>query len=150
MGLKEQLQADLREAMKAGQVVRRDTLRMTIAAINNKAIEIGGTSTVLDEDQCLSVVLNAVKTRKDSATQYDAANRDDLAQVERAEIAVLEGYLPQAMSDEETKGAVEAAIQSTGATSRAQMGQVIKTVMAAHKGSVDGKLVQRLCAELLS
>lgn len=150
MGLKEQLEADLKDAMRARDVVRRDTLRMTIAGLRNKAIELGGTSTVLDENQCLGVVLNAVKTRKDSATQYDAAGRDDLAKIERAEIAVLEGYLPQAMSDEETKTAVQAAIESTGATSRAQMGQVIKTVMAAHRGSVDGKLVQRLCAELLA
>ncbi len=63
---------------------------------------------------------------------------------------MLQGYLPQALSEEETKAAVEAAIQTVGADSRAQMGQVIKTVMGAHKGSVDGKLVQRLCAELLS
>ncbi|HIG87068.1 MAG TPA: GatB/YqeY domain-containing protein [Planctomycetes bacterium] len=150
MGLKEQLEADLKEAMKAQEVVRRDTLRMTLAAMKNRAIELGGTATVLDEDQCLAVVLNAVKTRKDSASQYDSAGREDLAATERAEIAVLQGYLPQALSEEETKAAVEAAIQTVGADSRAQMGQVIKTVMGAHKGSVDGKLVQRLCAELLS
>jgi hypothetical protein len=150
MGLKEQLEADLKEAMKAGETVRRDTLRMTLAALKNRAIELGGTATVLDQDQCLAVVLGAVKTRKDSASQYDDAKRDDLAKIERAEIEVLQGYLPKALSEEETRAVVQAAIESSGATSNKQMGLVMKVVMGSHRGSVDGKLVQRLCGELLS
>ena len=98
----------------------------------------------------MAVVLNQVKTRTDSAQQYDAADRADLADKERAEIAVLQGYLPQQLSEDETRAAVEKAIADTGASSKADLGKVIKAVMAAHKGQVDGKQVQRLIAEMLS
>jgi uncharacterized protein YqeY len=128
--LKSRLDADLKAAMKAGEALRRDTLRMVIAAVKNRA--------------------NQVKTRTDSAQQYDAAGRADLADKERAEIEVLQGYLPQQLSEAETRAAVEKAIADTGASSKADLGKVIKAVMAAHKGQVDGKQVQRLIAELLS
>lgn len=150
MDLKSRLDADLKAAMKAGEAVRRDTLRMVIAAVKNRAIEVGGANTVLDDDAVMAVVLNQVKTRTDSAEQYDAAGRADLADKERAEIEVLQGYLPQQLSEDETRAAVERAIADTGASSKADLGKVIKAVMAAHKGQVDGKQVQRLIAELLS
>lgn len=150
MGLKDQLDADLKEAMKAGDALKRDTLRMVIAALKNKAIEVGGAGTVLDDAQVLSVVMGQVKSRTDSAEQYDAAGRTDLAEKERAEIGVLQGYLPRQLTEDETLLAVRKAIEEVGATSKADLGKVIKVVMAAHRGEVDGKLVQGLIARELA
>ena len=150
MGIRDQIESDLKIAMKAGETLRRDTLRMVIAAFKNKAIELEGTKYVLSEDEALAVLANAVKTRTDSATQYDAAGRPELADRERAEIAVIQGYLPKALSEADTITAVEAAIRSTGAASKADVGKVIKAVMAAHKGRADGKLVQQLAAARLA
>lgn len=149
MGLVDTISADMKDAMRAGDTLKRDTLRMVIAGFKNKAVEPGRESPELSEEEALSVVLGAVKSRKDSAQQFDEAGRDELAKKERAEIAVIEGYLPQGLSEEETRAAVERAIAETGAASKADIGKVMKAVMAAHKGQVDGKAVQQLAARLL-
>lgn len=149
MGLIETINADMKDAMRAGDTLKRDTLRMVIAGFKNKAVEPGRKSPQLSDEEALGVVLAAVKSRKDSAQQYDEAGRDELAEKERAEIAVIEGYLPKGLSEEETQAAVERAIAETGAASKADIGKVMKAVMAAHKGQVDGKAVQQLAARLL-
>ena len=149
MSLRERIEADMKAAMKAGETLRRDTLRMVIAGFKNKAVEPGRKSPDLSEDEVQAVVAYSVKTRKDSATQYDEAGRPELAEKERAEIAVLEDYLPKQLDEAATRAAVEAVIAETGATGKADMGKVMKGVMAAHKGQVDGKLVSRLAGELL-
>lgn len=149
MSMRDQISADMKAAMKAGDTVRRDTLRMVIAAFKNKAVEAGRESPELSEEEVMAVLAYSVKTRKDSASQYDDANRPELAAIERAEIAVIEGYLPQQMDEDATKAAVEAAIAETGAASKADLGKVMKHVMAAHKGTVDGKLVSRFAGQLL-
>ncbi len=144
--LSDQLGSDLKDAMRAGETVRRDTLRMVLAAMKNRRIEVGAE---LDEDQQMSVLMSAVKSRKDSVEQYSANDRQDLADKELAEIAVIEGYLPQQMGPQETAELVRAKIAELGLTSKREMGQLMKAVMADHKGSVDGKLVQRLAGEHL-
>lgn len=144
--LETQIQEDMKSAMRAGETLRRDTLRMLIAALKNERIDKGAD---LDEDSVLAVVRRGVKSRKDSAQQYRDAGRDELADKEEAEIAVLEGYLPQMLDEAATIAAVEAAIAETGASEKCDLGKVMKAVMAAHKGLVDGKLVNRLAGERL-
>ena len=141
-----QIQDDMKSAMRAGETLRRDTLRMLIAALKNERIDKGAD---LDEDSVLAVVRRGVKLRKDSAQQYRDAGRDELADKGEAEIAVLEGYLPQMLDEAATIAAVEAAIAETGASEKCDLGKVMKAVMAAHKGLVDGKLVNRLAGERL-
>ena len=146
MSLKDQLEADLKDAMRAGEVLRRDTLRMVLAAMKNRRIELGED---LNDEQQLAVLRSNVKSRVDSAQQYEKAGRDDLAAKEAAEIEMIEGYLPKMLSESDTKRIVEEAIAEVGAASRKDMGRVIKAVMAKHKGLVDGKLVQGLAAGML-
>ena len=144
--LENQIQDDMKSAMRAGETLRRDTLRMLIAALKNERIDRGAD---LDEESVLAVVRRGVKSRKDSAQQYRDAGRDELAEKEEAEIAVLEGYLPQMLDEAATIAAVEAAIAETGASEKCDLGKVMKAVMAAHRGLVDGKLVNRLAGERL-
>jgi len=137
---------DVKAAMKSGEVLRRDTLRMLSAALKNAKIEKMG---ALDDAECLAVVRSAVKSRRDSAEQYRAANRPDLAQKEEAEIAVLEGYLPKQLDEAGTRALIQSVIAETSATGKAALGTVMKAIMAKHRDSVDGKLVQRLLGEYL-
>ena len=144
--LGEGLQEDLKGAMRRGDDVARSTLRMVIAALKNRRIEEGRDLTEAEE---LAVLGKQVKSRQDSAEQYAAAGRDELAERERAEIAVIQGYLPAQLGEDETRAIVRAAIEAVGASSKKELGRVMKAVLAEHKGSVDGKLVQRLASELL-
>jgi uncharacterized protein YqeY len=149
MTLKEQLEADVKQAMRDGDTLKRDTLRMVLAGVKNKAIADGGAGHELDDAGVLDVIAKAVKSRVESAQQYEQAGRDELAQKEAAEIEVLQGYLPKQLSEAATKDVVQAAIAETGAASKADIGKVMKAVMASHKGQVDGKLVQQLAGQLL-
>ncbi len=137
---------DLKAAMKAGEALRRDTLRMLSAALKNAKIEKMG---ALDDAECLAVVRSAVKSRRDSAEQYRAAKRPDLAEKEESEIAILEGYLPKQLDEAGTRALVQAVIAETGASGKAALGTVMKAIMAKHRDTVDGKLVQRLLGEYL-
>ena len=147
MALFERLQADLKEAMRAGDSLRRDTLRMVLADAKNRRIELGKD---LEEAEVEAVIRRGVKTRLDSAEQYESGGRPELAQKERAEIGVLEGYLPQQMGVDDVRKAVAEAIAETGASTRKDTGAVMKALMAKHKGRVDGKLANRILAELLA
>ena len=146
MSMIDRINDDLKAAMKSGETLKRDTLRMLTAALKNAKIEKMG---ALDDAECLAVVRSGVKSRKDSAEQYRAAKRPDLAEKEEAEIAVLEGYLPKQLDEAGTRTLLEAVIAETGATGKAQLGVVMKAVMAKHRDVIDGKLVQRLLGELL-
>ena len=146
MTLLEQLSEDVKDAMRAGENLRRDTLRMVLAAMKNRRIEVGEE---LNDDQQLAVLLSAVKSRTDSVVQYDANGRKDLADQERAEIEVIQGYLPQQLGEQETAEIVRAKITEMGLTSKKEMGQLMKAIMADHKGTVDGKLVQQFAAQEL-
>lgn len=146
MSYQERLQEDVKAAMRAGDAATRDTLRLLLAALKNKRIELGADLSEQDE---LQVLQKQKKSREDSATQYAAAGRADLEHKERAEIAVIERYLPQAPSEDEVRALVQAAVAETGASSKADLGKVMKAVMALHQGRVDGKTVQRIAGELL-
>ncbi len=147
MSLLTTLENDLKDAMRAGKALERDTLRMVISALKNKRIEVGAD---LDDATEMSVLMTAAKTRKESAQQYDDAGRPELAEKERSELGVIEAYLPKQLGEDEVRAIVEAIIADLGLSSKKDMGQVMKAVMAKHKGTVDGKLVQRLAGALLS
>lgn len=147
MPLITKVQSDLKAAMLAKNELVRDTLRMVLSEMKNRCIEVGRE---LDDGEQEAVLLRCVKTRRDSLEQYRKAERDDLADKEQAEIGVIEGYLPEQMSEDDVRDAVQAAIETTGAASKKDMGLVMKALMAEHKGRIEGKLAQRFVNELLS
>ena len=139
MSLKQQIISDMTAAMKAQDAARTSTLRMVKAAITNREKEGGGELT--DED-VQKLLRSQVKQRRDSVEQFEKAGRHELADKERAEIAIIETYLPQAASQEEIDQAVAAAIGETGASSMKDMGAVMKAAMRRLAGkNVDGKMV---------
>ena len=141
MTLVERITQDLTASMKAQDAARTSTLRMAKAALKNKEID---KRAPLDEAEALKIVQGLVKQREDSVEQYVKGNRPDLADKERAEIALLEAYLPAAVSDEEIAAAVDKAVAETGAASAKDMGKVMKAALAALAASgkaVDGKRV---------
>jgi len=139
MSLREQIVKDLTSAMKAQDANRTSTLRMVKAAMMNRQIEKGSE---LDDDEMQKLLRSLVKQRRDSIEQYEKAGRQELVDKEKAEIDVIETYLPQAASQDEILQAVAAAIAETGATSMKDMGKVMKVAQAALAGkNADGKLV---------
>jgi uncharacterized protein YqeY len=147
MSLEQQITEDIATAMKAKDTARLGTLRMLKAALMNKGVE---KNRALESAEELQVVSTLVKQRRDSIEQFTAGGREDLAAKERAEIAVLEAYLPPSVSDDELDRVVSQALSDTGATSPKDMGKVMKAVMAALAGkTVDGKAVsERVKAKL--
>ena len=142
MPLNDRLSEDLKNAMKAKDQLRMDTIRMIKAALFNKEIEL---NKALDESETNKVLTTMVKQRKESADQYRTANRSELAEKELKEIVIVESYLPQALSPEEVAQMVDAVVQETGATTAKDMGKVMKAVMARLAGqAVDGKLISEL------
>ena len=148
MSLKQQIISDMTAAMKAQDAARTSTLRMLKAAITNREKEGGGELT--DED-VQKLLRSQVKQRRDSVDQYQKASRQDLADKEQAEIAIIEAYLPQAASQEEIAQAVAAAVAETGASSMKDMGGVMKAAMAKLAGkNADGKMVSEAVKAKLS
>ncbi len=145
MSLKEQIMVDLKAAMKAKDVATRDALRMLKTALTEK--ELKGP---IDEAAALDVVKKAVKTRRESAAQYDEAGRTDLAEKERSEITALEKYLPAQLSEDEVRSAMEALAAELGVTEKKQMGQLIKAAKAKFPGQLDGKLAAKIAGSILS
>ena len=148
MSLQARIEADMKQAMRDRNELARDTLRMVISELKKKQVELLKDDLTAEEE--LAVLQRAVKTRQESVEQFEKAGRPELAAKERAEIEVVRAYLPQAMSEEETREVVRAAIAELGLTSRADVGRLMKPLMAKHKGRIDGKLVQKLAAELLA
>ena len=140
--LHDRLSEDLKQAMKARDQLRMDTIRMIKSALFNKEIEL---KKDLDEAEMNRVLTVLVKQRKEAAEQYQKAKRDELAEKELKEIVIVEGYLPRALSQEEITKIIESVIQETGATTAKDMGNVMKAVMAKLAGqAVDGKLISDL------
>lgn len=138
--LKATLQHDLHDAMRAREQVRVATLRMTLTAISNAEVA-GESARELSDDETLKVVAKEAKKRKESATAYRDAGRPELAEREEAELVVLEAYLPAQLGDEELTAIVDRAVEQVGATSMAQMGQVMKVAQAEIAGRADGGAV---------
>jgi uncharacterized protein len=142
MSLGKQIVSDLTASMKAQDAGRTSTLRMVKAAMMNRQIEKGSE---LDDDDMQKLLRSLVKQRRDSIEQYDKAGRQELVAKEKAEIDVIEAYLPQAASAEEIEQAVTAAIAETGASSIKDMGKVMKATQAALAGkNADGRVVSEI------
>lgn len=142
MTLKQQIISDLTASMKAQDAPRTSTLRMVKAAVMNREIEKGGE---LNDDEMMKLLRSLVKQRHDSVEQYEKGGRQDLAQKEKTEIAVIEAYLPQAAAREEIEQAVDAALAETGATSIKDMGKVMKAAQTALAGkNADGRTLSEI------
>ena len=150
MTIPEQVDHDLKEAMKAREADRLSVLRMLKAAIKNAAIEKGGQAGVLDDTEATAVVRKQVKQRQDSIATFEKGNRPELAAREQAEIATLEKYLPQALGPEELGRLVDAAIAEVGATGKAQMGAVMKALGPKVAGRADGKTLSQAVQQRLA
>jgi uncharacterized protein YqeY len=142
MSLKERIISDMTTAMKAKDAARTSTLRMVKASIMNREIEKGS---ALDDEELTKALQSLLKQRRDSIEQYEKAGRQELADKERAEIGVIEAYLPQAASREEIERAVSEAINETGASTMREMGAVMKATQARLAGrNADGRTVSEI------
>ena len=142
MTLREQIISDMTASMKAQDAPRTSTLRMVKAAMQNRQIEKGDE---LNDEDMTKLLNSLVKQRRDSVEQYEKGGRQDLADKEKAEIEVIDAYLPQAASREEIEAAVTAAIADTGASSMKDMGKVMKSVQAELAGrNSDGRTVSEI------
>jgi uncharacterized protein YqeY len=147
MSLKGQITEDMKSAMKAGDKDRLKVVRLILAAI--KQVEVD-TREELDDAAVLAVITKMVKQRRDSVEQFEKGNREDLAAIERAEIVVLEGYLPEQLSGDEIAALVDEVIQSTGATSIRDMGKVMGQIKAKAAGRADMGAVSAVIKERLN
>ncbi len=147
--LSQQITEDMKTAMRERNAAALGTIRMLKSALKNAAIEKGGADAELTDPEVVAVVRREVKKRQDSIEQYRAAGRAELAEQEEAEIAVLQAYLPEPLGEDELTAIIDAAIAEVGATSRKEMGAVMKLVQERSAGRADGKtLSQAVMAKL--
>jgi len=147
MTLKQQLVDDMKAAMKSGDKQRLGVIRLVNAAIKQREVD---ERIELDDAAVLAVLEKMVKQRKDSVSQYETAQREDLAEIERAEIVVIEHYLPEKLGDAEIQAAIEAAIAQIGATGPADMGKLMGVLKPKLAGLADMGLVSALVKKRLT
>ncbi len=149
MTLHEQLKSSLKDALKAKEEVKLRTIRSLLTAFTNELVATGKTpQDILDDDSALSVVKRQAKQRKESITQYEAADRPELAVPEKEELEVLEGYLPQMMSQDEIRPIAEAKKTELGVEDKSKMGILIGAVMKETAGQADGGDVKIVVEQL--
>jgi uncharacterized protein YqeY len=143
--LKERILSDLTAAMKAKEAQRLQVLRSLKAKLLEKEIEMrsGGHAEITEED-AIAVLTKAAKQRKESIQQFIEGNRPDLAETEQAELAIIESYLPEPMSEDEIIAILDAKIEQVGASGLQDLGKVMGPIMGQLKGKADGGLVNRL------
>ncbi len=144
---KEQLQADLKAAMKSGDTQRKDALRFILAAIQQVEVD---TRSQLTEEQTYGVLMTEAKKRRDSIAEMRKAGRNELADKEQMELGLIESYLPEQLSREELEAEARKAVDETGAKTPKDMGSVMKVLMPRVKGRADGKLVNEVVKSLLN
>lgn len=149
MSIKEQLMADMKEAMKAKDdgKLALNVIRMARAHIKQAEIDSGHAD--FDDDQVLAILRKEMKQRKETLAEIENSGRDDLVAETKAEMSVLEKYLPPEMSEDDVRAVVKDVIQSLGAEQK-NMGSAMKAVMAKLKGQADGKVINQIVRELLS
>jgi uncharacterized protein YqeY len=147
VSLRDRLQADITAAMRGGDTLRRDVLRMAVNAAYNLEKK---QQRPLTDDEVLAVLTREVKTRRESVEAYTTAGRQDLADKEQAEIHILAGYLPQALTEAEIDALIEQALAETGATSARDLGKVMGWLAPRTRGRADGKLVSGRVAQALA
>ena len=147
MGLREQITEDMKAAMRAKEAGKLGTIRLILAEIKRKEvderIEVG-------DDQTVAIVEKMIKQRKDSITQFEAGGRADLADIEKAELVVLAGYMPAGLSDEEVAAEVAAAVAASGAAGPQDMGKVMAIVKPKLAGRADMTVVSALVKKALT
>lgn len=134
MALREQINEDLKAAMRGGEVARRDTIRLLLAALKQR--EVDERKTLTDAD-VLGIIEKMLKQRRDSISQFEQGGRQDLADKEKQELTLLQAYMPQALGDAEIAAAVTAAVAETGATAPADMGKVMAVLKPKLAGRAD-------------
>ena len=149
MTLQSQVDNDIKDAMRARETVRLNALRLLKSAMKNAAIEKGGAESTLDDAEASAVIRKQIKQRHDAIEGFEKGDRPELAATERAEIEVLSAYLPAALSTDEVTTLAREAITEAGATSKQQMGAVMKIATAKAAGRVDGKTLSQAVQKLL-
>lgn len=147
MSLKEQIQKDLIEAMKAKNETALSAIRLLKTAIMK--LETSGPAKEATEDDVLQIVGKEIKSRKESIEQYEKGGRPELAEKERAEIMVLEKYMPPQLSEDEVRSIIKDTIAETGVSSKAEIGKLMGALMPKVKGKADGSQVNKIVQELL-
>ena len=143
----DRLQNDLKDSMRRGDALTTSTLRLLLSQMQYAKIQAGHP---LTEVETITILERAVKTRREAIEQYERGGRPELAEKERAEIGVVERYLPSPLTPEETAAAVEALVSELGAKDKKDLGRVMKEFQARHRGRADGKTVSALIASRLS
>lgn len=147
MDLKEKLQEDMKDAMRAGDDQRRDVLRLLLAAVKQEEVDSG---TTLDDEGVQEVLNKQAKQRREAITDAQRAGREQMAEEERAELAIIKAYLPEQMSREEIRALANEVIDEVGASDMQEMGQVMGRLMPKVKGRADGRVVSSVVRDLLS
>ena len=142
MSLNERLESDVKKAMKEGDPLRVSVLRMVLSAV--KTLQIEKNIKSLDDEGVIQILQRHVKQHRESIEQFGKGGRPDLVEKERAELKILEEYLPKPLTDEELTAVIKAVISETGAAGKAATGTVMKAVMERVKGKADGKAVSNL------
>jgi uncharacterized protein YqeY len=151
MSFKDRITEDIKQAMKAKDMVRLETVRSIKKAILEKEVSVRPSGQeALTEAQEMEILVQLAKQRRDSITQYQQAGRDDLVALETQELAILEEYLPKQLSDAEISQVIDDLIQQVGATSAKDLGKVMGPAMQQLKGQADGKKVQDMVKTKLS
>jgi uncharacterized protein len=144
--LKERLNQDMKDSLKAHDSARLSAIRMIISAVRNKEID---SRKDMDDEGVLSVLSTSAKQRRESIEQYEKAGRQDLVDKEKAELEVIMSYMPQQMGRAEIEALVKEAVAESGAAGPADMGKVMKVLMPKVKGRADGKLVNEVVKAVL-
>jgi len=147
MDIYQRLEADMKSALKGGDAVKLSVLRMVISAV--KTLAIDKNIKVPGDAEILQILQKQAKQRKEAIAQFEKGNRQDLVDKETAELKILESYMPKQLSAEELSALVKEAMAETGATTKADMGKVMKVLMGKLAGRADGKAVNQLLAQFL-
>ena len=147
MAIADTIRTEMTTAWKAGNNQRRDALRLLIAAIENARIDLGHP---LNDEETTKVLQKEAKQRRDSITEFTAAGRMDLVAKEQGELDAIVGFLPQQMSEEELRGIVREVIEEVGATSAADLGKIMRPLMARIAGRADGGAANAIAKDILA
>lgn len=150
MSLKEKILSDFTVAFKAGDVQKKGTLSLIKATIQNKEIELGKKEDGLSDEEVISVLSSEAKKRKDSIFEYEKAGRDEQATQEKAELSIIETYLPEQMSRDEVSEELKKVILEVGTNDKREMGKIMGSAMSRMKGKADGTVVKEELEKLLS
>lgn len=151
MKLHQQIESDLKEALKSGEKEKAGVLRFLISALRNHQIEIKAKDKdFIEDDAALFVVRRQIKQRKESIAEYEKGNRPELAEKEKEELAILEAYAPAQMDEEKIREIVKAKARELGAVDKSSFGKIMGAVMKETKGQAEGDVVKKIVEEELN